>query len=204
MAWYSSQSLPNWYQPESDQQQQLVDNLSQQISEQGVSNFLGNKVSAALNGQLEMSENEFNALLLASLQSSEDGRKLLSVSDAINVQLEDQELQLGVVVDLNKIARLDAKSKKAVDRLEEMLPFLNKAKLSLGVKGQPVARDGEIGFADNFSIRIGALPISSRILEQLGVSIHKVSQATLPIRNLKVTSITIEPDKIKLGVAPRF
>ena len=204
VAWYSSQSLPSWYQPESDQQQQLVDNLSQQISQQGVSNFLDKKVSGVLNGQLELSENEFNALLLASLKSSEDGRKLLSVSDAINVQLEDEELQLGVVVDLNKIAGLDAKAKDAVNRLEELLPFLNNAKLSLGVRGKPVARDGEIGFADNFSVRIGALPISSSLLEQLGVSTHKVSQATLPIKHIKVKSINIEPDKIMLGVTPQF
>ena len=204
LAWYSSQSLPNWYQPESNQQQQLVDDLSQQINQQGIKSFLGGKVSGVLKGQLEMSETEFNALMMASLKSSEDGRLLLSVSDAINVQLEHQELQLGVVVDLNKVAKLDAKAREAVNRLQEVLPFLSKAKLSLGVSGQPIARNGEIAFADDFSVRIGALPVSSSLLEQLGVSTHKVSQATLPIRYLKVKSINIEPDKIKLGVSPRF
>ena len=41
--WYSSQSMPDWYQTGQSHQQQVVDTLTDEIEQQGVGKFLGNK-----------------------------------------------------------------------------------------------------------------------------------------------------------------
>lgn len=202
--WYSSQSLPDWYQPQESQQEKVVEQLSEQINQQGIGQFLGSKFAGVMNGQLQLSEPEFNALLMASLQSDVDGRRLLSVSDALNAQIREDELELGLVLDLDKVALLDAEARDAVNRVTDALPFLDKSKLFLAVTGEPIARDGGIAFGKDFTVTIGMLPISSSLLSQLGVPVHKASNASLPLRYLRVQSIKLEQGQINLGVLPRF
>ena len=204
LAWYSSQSLPAWYQAEQDQQQQVVDDLSEKIQEQGIGKFLGSKFAGVMNGQLELSETEFNGLMIASLRAHHDGQRLLQVSDAVKIELRDNELELGVVLDLDKVAKLDAKSKKAVQQLKDALPFLDNSKVFLSITGQPIARDGNISFGDEYDVKIGALPVSSKLLARLGVPVAKASSASLPLKYLTVSSIDMQQDKIILGVYPRL
>ena len=201
---YSSQTLPDWYAKEQSASDQITGQLSAQIQQQGSANFLGEKFSQVMSGELILSEAEFNAVLLASLQSSSDGRKLLAVSDAINADLTDQGIEFGAVIDLQKAAQIDAKSKKAVDKVVDALPFLDKSKVFVAVQGQAIARQGNLAFSDNISVIIGSIPISNSILKQLGVPLHKVSNESLPIKLMKIKSVVTSDDQIILKVLPRF
>ena len=42
-AWYSAQSLPDWYQEDKSREQQASQALADQIKQQGVGKFLGGK-----------------------------------------------------------------------------------------------------------------------------------------------------------------
>lgn len=201
--WHYSRSLPEWYQPEINHHETDAEKLGEQISQQGVGQFLGSKFAGVMNGNLQLSEAEFNVLLRASLQADPDGRRLLSVSDALKVEIRQDELELGIVLDLDKVSRLDARSRRAVERVSEALPFLD-SKVFLAVAGQPVARNDEIAFTDDFTVTIGMLPVSSDLLSQLGVPVHKASRASLPLQYLRVKSIQLEQDRINLGVLPKF
>jgi len=202
--WYSSQSMPDWYQPEQPHQQQVVDTLADDIKQQGVGKFLGNKFAEVMRGEMRLSETEFNALLLTSLSSSRDGRRLLKVSDAINADLQNDRIELGVVVNLEKAAQQDAKNKKRVEQLLQVLPLLDKSRIYVAVSGRPIAKNGNLAFADDISIKIGAIPISNSLLRQLGVPLDRVSNASLPLQLMSVKSIATSEDEIVLGVRPRF
>ena len=203
-AWYTAQSLPSWYEQEKPQSQRVANNLSEEIKKKGVGSFLGGKFAEVMNGELNLSETEFNALMLASLQSSKGGRRLLAVSDGVNAQLRNDELEIGAVVDLKKLAATDAKSKKAVDKLTDALPFLSNQKLSVAISGTPIARDGNIAFDQDLSLTIGSVPIPNSVLKSLGVPVERATQESLPLKYLKVTSVNLKEDQITLGVLPSF
>lgn len=203
-AWYSSQTLPDWYQQDVSQQEKLVEELSEQINSEGVATFLSNKFSDVISGQLTLSEVEFNALLISSLQSSQDGRRVLAVSDAVKANLNDGEVEVGAVIDLEKVAKISQKARDAVDKLNKALPLLDQSKMFLSVAGQPIARNGEIAFDENFSVKIGAIPISSKLLEQMGVPVHKATESSLPLQYITIKSIALTEDEVVLEVRPRF
>ena len=201
---YSSQTLPDWYQAEQSRGDQVTQQLSAEIDRQGTAKFLGDKFSQVMNGELTLSEAEFNAVLLASLQSSRDGRKLLAVSDAVNADLTNDGIEFGAVINLDKAAQMDAKAKKAVDKLVDTLPFLNKSKVYIAVQGRPIARNGNLAFTEDISVQIGSIPISHSILKQLGVPLYKVSNESLPLRYMSIKAVSTNDDEIVLQVLPRL
>ena len=203
-AWYSSQSLPSWYQQDVSQQEKLVEDLAQQINSKGIGEFLSSKIVDVMKGQLVLSEVEFNALLISGLQSSDDGRRVMAVSDAIKAQLGDGDVEIGAVIDLEKVAQMNDDTRQAVENLSKALPLLNQSKIFLSVTGQPFAHNGEIRFGEDFSVKIGAMPISSKLLAQLGVPVHKASESSLPLKYMSVKSIALRKGEVLLEVQPKF
>ena len=105
-AWYSAQSLPAWFDDSTNHQDQVAERLSEKIKKEGVGSFLGSKVGDILTGKLELSETEFNALFLASLKLNEDGQKLLAVSDGVNAIVHDDHIELGAIINLDKVEEI--------------------------------------------------------------------------------------------------
>ena len=204
LLFFSSQNLPDWYSADRDNSARAAEQLSEEIQKRGASKFLGQKFAQVMSGQLILNEVEFNALLLASLKSSKDGRRLIAVSDGINARLKQNEIEFGAVIDLQKAARADAKAKAAVAKLQDALPFLGKTKIFLAASGKPIAKNGDLAFSDDISIRIGSIPFSSSMLRQLGVPVHKVSSETLPIKLMRIKSVRTQEGEIVLDVLPRF
>jgi len=203
-AWYSAQALPEWYQSEKSREDQTAQQLSAKIQQQGTAKFLGSKFADVMQGKLVLSEPEFNALLQASLQSSRDGRRLLQVSDAVNARITDDGIELGVIVNLEKVAKYDAKAKKSVDKVLDALPLLNKSRIHVGLSGQPIARNGELAIAEDYSISIGSIPLSSSLLNSWGVPTERLASESVPIKLLSIKSIATSEGEITLGVLPRF
>ncbi len=201
---FSSQSMPDWHSSEHSQSDRVVEQLSEDIQKHGTSKFLGQKFAQVMSGHLTLSEAEFNALVLASLKSSKDGRRLISVSDGIKASLSSNGIELGAVIDLQKAANADRKAKAAIEKLRDALPFLGKSKVFLAVQGKPIAKNGELAFSEDISVRIGSIPLSNSLLRQLGVPVHKVSTETLPIKLMRIESVQTKDGEIVLGVLPRF
>lgn len=202
--WYSAQSLPNWYSQESSQQDQAAETLRQNIQQQGISKFLGNKVGQVLNGKVTFSEVEFNAILLASLQSDEDGQKLLAVSDAVKAFINNDQLELSAIINLDKVEKIDPKARKAVEKLDRIFPFLNDSRVAVTVYGTPIVRNGNLAIKDDFHIKVGAIPISNSSLRQLGAKVERANTTDLPIKYLSISNITLVDGQVELAVLPRF
>lgn len=203
-AWHSAQSLPSWFNDQASQQDQVAEALSEKIKHEGVSKFLGNKVSQILKGKVTFSEVEFNAILLASLKSDEDGRKLLEVSDAVKAFIKDDQLELSAVINLDKVEKIDPKARKAVEKLDRIFPFLNNSRVAVTVFGTPVARNGNIAIKDDFHIKLGAIPISNSALRQLGAKVERANTTDLAIKYLSIKNIVLRDGEIEFGVQPRF
>ena len=203
-AWYSAQSLPSWFNDQTSQEDQATQDLSEKIKRQGVSNFLGSKVGQVLNGKVTFSEVEFNAIMLASLKSDEDGRKLLAVSDGVKAFINDDQLELSAIINLEKVEKIDPKARKAVERLDRIFPFLNNSRVAVTVYGTPIARNGNIAIKDDFHIKVGAIPISNNSLRQLGAKVERANTTDLPIKYLSISDIVLRDGEIELAVLPRF
>jgi len=203
-AWYSAQSLPNWFNDETSQADQAAEALSTKIKQQGVSKFLGSKVGQVLNGKVVFSEVEFNAVMLASLRSDDDGQKLLAVSDAVKAFINKDQLELSAIINLDKLGNVDPKARKAVEKLDRIFPFLDDSRVAVTVYGTPIARNGNIAIKDDFHIKVGAIPISNSSLRQLGANVERANTTDLPIKYLSVSDITVNEGEIELAVLPRF
>lgn len=203
-AWYSAQSLPAWFDDSESQADQVANRLSEQIKNEGVGSFLGSKVGDILSGKLELSETEFNALFLASLKLDQDGRKLLAVSDGVKAIVHDDHIELGAIINLDKVEKIDPKARKSVEKVNRLFPFLSDSRVAVSVFGTPVVRNGRIGIKDDFHIKVGAIPISNDSLRQLGAKVERANTSNLNLRYLTVSSIGLEKGKIILGVVPRL
>lgn len=202
--WYSAQSLPSWYEEQNSQEEQVVQQLSEQIKNQGVAKFLGNKFADVMNGQVVFSEPEFNALLLASLKSDPDGRKLLAVSDAVNATLHEDHIELGAIINLDEVEKIAPKARKGVEKVNRLFPFLDNSRVAVSVFGNPVARGGDVGIKDDFHIKVGAIPISNSSLKQLGAPVERANVTNLAMKYLSVQSVTLQDGQITFSVLPRF
>ena len=202
VGWFALQGLPAWHQ--ADQPNQDARQLSKKIEQEGVARFLASRAADVARGELQLNQTEFNALMLASLKSSRNGRRILTVSDTINADLTEQGIEFGVVVDLQKVAKQDVKSRRAIEKVQRLLPLLDDSQLYLSFSGKPIARNGEIAFADEISVQIGSIPLSWSLLKTLGVPVERVAELSLPLRYLNVTSVQTGEDRITLGVQPRF
>ena len=202
--WYSAQSLPDWYEDGVDKNAQVANDLTKQIESTGVGGFLGGKLTQVLSGQLTLNETEFNALLIASLQADSDGRKLLAVSDAVNATITEHGIELGAVINLHKVEQVSPSARRSVEKVNRIFPFLDQSRVAVALHGTPVARDGRLGIKDNFSLKVGAIPISNDSLRQLGADVERANRESLNLRYLNVKSVALASGELRLGVSPRF
>jgi len=202
--WFGSQSTPSWVQQEEVTQEANLVRLSSQIEQQGVANFLGDKFADVMRGEVVLSEDEFNAVLQASLAGHEDGRRLLRVSDVVRARLSPNELEIGAVINLAKVRREEPKAREAIEEALAVLPFDVGESVFVALRGEPVARNGQLGVKENISVQLGAIPLSAGFLKSLGVPTERIEQESIPLRLLNLKSVQVEQGQIRLGVRPRF
>ena len=204
VVWYSMQSLPTWFDEQTNQEQQVADALSKKISEQGVEAFLGNKILELVRGQVSFDETDFNALLIASLKLHEDGQKLIQVSDGVRAILHEDEIEIAAVINLDKVEQIDPNARKAVERFDKFFFFLDDSRLAISVYGTPVVRNGSIAIKDDFHIKVGAIPISNSTLRQLGIEVERANDSEFALQLLNLSSVTLEKGNISFAARPRI
>ena len=204
VVWYSMQSLPTWFDEQTNQEQQVADALSKKISEQGVEAFLGNKILELVRGQVSFDETDFNALLIASLKLHEDGQKLIQVSDGVRAILHEDEIEIAAVINLDKVEQIDPNARKAVERFDKFFFFLDDSRLAISVYGTPVVRNGSIAIKDDFHIKVGAIPISNSTLRQLGIEVERANDSEFALQLLNLSSVTLEKGNISFAALPRI
>ena len=203
--WINATKLPEWYQPgEIDNANDPVAEFSRIIQKQGLEAFFKDKLSDLLAGKLRLNEEEFNALVLTSLVADDDGRLLLSVSDALKTHVDQSNLEIGSVVNLNELKAQHQDLVEKAPELVELMTILNQDKVYLAIKGQPLAINGELALAENLSLKIGSLSIPNSLLGVLGMSVEKLQQQTIKLKNLFIKDIELTDKQIDMAVRPTF
>ena len=202
--WFGSQSLPGWYEEESTTNQKQVAALVNKIEREGTAQFLGDKFADVMRGKVVLDEDEFNALLLASLARHKDGRRLLQVSDVVRADLRAGEIELAAIIDLEKVQEIEPKARKTLREVRDYLPFALDEKVFVAITAEPVARNGGVGVSENISLQIGAVPISATFLRRAGVPIDRLKREFVPLRNLNIQDIQTRDGELELRVLPKF
>ena len=146
-----------------------------------------------------LSENEFNALLLSSLANDENGRLLLSVSDALSAKLYTSHVEFTAVINLEKVEQISPEARASVQKFSSFFLFLDKNRLNLKVYGEPETRHGLVGIRDNFSIELGPIPLSNEALRQLGLDVDQASNISLKLNDLYVHAIDLLNGQVNLA-----
>jgi hypothetical protein len=76
--------------------------------------------------------------------------------------------------------------------------------VAVTVYGTPIVRNGNLAIKDDFHIKVGAIPISTSSLRQLGAKVERANSTDLPIKYLKISNITLTDGQVELAVLPRF
>ena len=155
-------------------------------------------------GNIVLSEAEFNALFLASLEADERGRLLLSVSDGLKVVLNEGEVEISAVINMDKVEQIDPQAREVVESINAIFPFLDNSTMSVSVFGEPVARNGQIGIKDTFSAKIGILPLPNGALRSIGIDVDRANTENLSLENLTINSVTLTQGQISFEVAPKL
>ena len=196
--WFSAQKLPAWYTPGDDHSSAKYEQVLQK------KDALSNKVAQILKGELVLNSKEFGALVYTGLLASKEGREMLKMTEVLHTELRNDELELAAVVDLNKVAKRNAEARKLVSQITSYLPFISEDKVAVSITAKPLVSGGTVILGDDFTIKIGGLPLSADILDRLGAPVAEISKTPLPLSRLKVTSLDIQKDKLTLGVLPHF
>lgn len=202
--WFSVRSIPADYQAWEAEKAQRIERLGRKIEDQGTAKFLGDKFADVLRGEVVFDEDEFNALLLASLASHEDGRRLLAVSDVVRADLRNGEIEVGAIVNMNKLREVEPRAKEAFEQALAVLPFDPGDKIFVAAIGTPIARGGNLAVDSDARLQIGALPISNQLLKRVGFPVEKISSESVPLKSLSIRSVAVGADEIRLNVRPRF
>lgn len=192
-AWYSMQSLPSWF-----------DDTVETPHDPAVGDLLGEKVADVMNGEVDFSETEFNAIFVASLEKDVEGQKLLEVSDAVKAFLHEDKVELTAIINLDKVEAVNPNARRAVEKFDRIFPFIDGHRVALTVYGTPVVRDGSLGIRDDFYIKVGALPFSNKTLRGLGIEVERANTTNLRLKFLAIESMELRDQQVGFKVLPRF
>ena len=146
-----------------------------------------------------LTEAEFNELFLTSLANDFNGVKLLSVSDAIDVKLFADRIEVSAIIKLEKVERLSPKARATVEKFDTLFFFLDKNQMNIKVIGEPVARNGSLGIRDNFSVELGPIPLSNDMLRQFGLDVQRVNHKNLRLKGLYTHAIRLSEGRADLA-----
>jgi hypothetical protein len=205
---YFAQRMPDWYDANEQQaSQHAYQKLINKYQGTSGNKLIEDKVRELLFGELKLSEEELNALIFSTLSNSKDGRRLLAASDGLNAQIKQDTVEFGVILNLDKAAKVDSKMKSYVETLKENLPLIAGEKLYIALESLPTVSNGQLVFDEELKVKLGALSLSKKRLLQLmakaGVSENKLKELRINVPNVKFNKVAIADSQLNLGLSFR-
>ena len=162
------------------------------------------QISNNKNVEIELSNQEFNELLVTKIAKYQEQSKLISATSGIQTTIKDGVLESGTLVNLANLPRnqLSPSETKAVDKVLEILPGLENKEIYLGLTGKPKIENGQLLLDDNTQVKLGNLSFSiSEISQRLGIPQETLQQKlrlSLQTGRLNVSDGTLTGDKVLL------
>lgn len=142
-------------------------------------------------------------LALAGLARDPEGRRVLALARAINVEIHDGEIGFELVVNLGELPRelLTDKERETIEKVETFLPFLG-GDLPISVHGRPEANRGKIRLGGRPRVEVSILKLSiETVSERLGKSVEEL-QESLEVEwpGYQVLDVIVEEGAIEMVV----
>ncbi len=199
---YSARALPSWFDEGKANGQYADDAINKQLGRGA--DLLAQKSLDILRGRVAFNEEEFNALVLASLKADKDGRRLLTVSDGIRVFLRDGEIEISAVINLNKLGKMEPKVRDAIEKFDRFFWVIEDGRVAVTLFGTPVVRRGGLAVKDTFYAKVGDVEFSNQTLRSLKVPVDEANKNELVIEYLSLKSVNVQSNNIEFGVRPRI
>ena len=221
--WTQATALPSWFQGQSSDPQSFVQTPQQSppstdstpaiattketiqqkvetaIQDRGISQ-MPEDVAVSLNAQ------DFNQLVQAEISSQLQSRKIAPLLPNIQTNLENNNLELGTVINPAKLKTLDLprKQQAMVERVVSKFPQLKDQDIYIGIEGQPKLENGQLTLPNNSQVRIGNLTFTlSEVAQKLGVDPTRLQQSlNLNIDELNLQDLQFKENEVILKVNP--
>lgn len=197
--WQRATAIPTWY-VSGTANSDLAANVS------SGSSLLQNKLAIEDNvrylsdRQIEITftETELNQLIQQELSQTPETASLLESTQGLKANIEDDQLQAGVVVNPAElpIQDLPAETQDSLQQALDSLPFATNRELYIGITGNPRIENGQLVLGDDTRLQVGNVQLSTAdVARMLGLS---PAQLTEQINTaLSQTGITLE--SLELG-----
>ncbi len=162
------------------------------------------EVSKNKNVEIELSNQEFNELLITKLAQHQEQSKILNATSGLQTAVKDGVLETGAVINLTNIPRdkLATSETKALDKVVKTFPMLENKDIYIGLSGKPKIENGQLRLDENTQVKMGNLSLSlSELSQRLGIPQEQLKQKlslSLELGRLKVNDMTLINSKVLL------
>jgi hypothetical protein len=179
--------------------QKIQQKVETAIQDRGISQ-ISEGVAVSLNAQ------DFNQLVQAEISNQLQSRKIAPVLPNIQANLENNNLELGTVINPAKLKTLDLprQQQAMVERVVSKFPQLKDRDIYIGIEGQPKLENGQLTLPNNSQVRIGNLTFTlSEVAQKLGVDPTRLQQSlNLNIDELNLQDLQFKENEVILKVNP--
>jgi hypothetical protein len=142
-------------------------------------------------------------LVLAALKRDPEGRRVLELARAINVEIRDGEIGFQVVVNLEQMPRelLTDQERETIEGVEHLMPILG-GDLPIAVYGRPEASHGKLRLGGRPHVEVSIIKLSiGTVCDRLGMSPEEL-QKSLEVGwpGYEVLAVFVEEGAIELVV----
>jgi len=221
--WTEATALPNWYQEQSSDSQKYPQpsELSPPPNNQnGTITATKEKIQEQVKATIEQQGNvqpqqeinvnlktqDFNALIQSEISNKLKSRKITSALPNIQTNIENNNLEIGTVINPTKLEKLDLprQQQAIVKRVMTNFPQLKDQDIYIGIEGQPKLKNGQLTLPNNSQVKIGKLTFTlSEVAQKLDVSPDRLQQSlNLNIDQLNLHDLKFKENKVILKVNP--
>ena len=221
--WTQATTLPSWFRGQSSDptsfvqpsqltppstdstlaiastKQKIQQKVETAIQDQGISK-IPEGVAVSLNAQ------DFNQLVQAEISNQLQSRKIAPVLPHIQANLENNNLELGTVINPAKLKTLDLprRQQAMVAIVVSKFPQLKDQDIYIGIEGQPKLKNGQLTLPNNSQVRIGNLTFTlSEVAQRLGVDPTRLQQSlNLNVDELNLQDLQFKDNEVILKVNP--
>ncbi|MGD2184318.1 hypothetical protein [Lusitaniella coriacea] len=203
--WRQLTRVPEWYSAQTIESIEIPQTEAQPINFSNIHSEVRQKIAQSpKNSELELQLNaqQINELVVSSIAENPKGRELLKAAKGINTTINEDNVEIGMIVNTTELqaSPFGSKEKVALNKILQDIPTLQNRDIYIGIESLPQVEGGRLQVDPNTQIKVGNLSFSiAEISQKLGVSPEKIiEKVNQNLDNLTVNDLTLEEDTVRI------
>ncbi|MBE9114418.1 hypothetical protein IQ249_00770 [Lusitaniella coriacea LEGE 07157] len=203
--WRQLTRVPEWYSAQTIESIEIPQTEAQPINFSNIRSKVRQKIAQSpKNSELELQLNaqQINELVVSSIAENPKGRELLKAAKGINTTINEDNVEIGMIVNTTELqaSPFGSKEKVALNKILQDIPTLQNRDIYIGIESLPQVEGGRLQVDPNTQIKVGNLSFSiAEISQKLGVSPEKIiEKVNQNLDNLTVNDLTLEEDTVRI------